>query len=59
MATAALHPSRATRRAVAGWISSGTTVLLAALVGVVAAAQLRLIASLLGETWFGARAWLR
>jgi|KBSMisStandDraft_5_1062788.scaffolds.fasta_scaffold06602_7 hypothetical protein len=59
MATAALHPSRATRRAVASWISSATTVLLAALVGVVAAAQLRLIASLLGETWLGARAWLR
>ena len=59
MATAAFHPSRAIRRAVASWISSATAVLLAALVGVVAAAQLRLIASSLGEIWFGARAWLR
>ena len=58
MATAALHPSRATRRAVASWISGMTTALLAALLGVVAATQLRLIAGLLRRTWFGP-AWLR
>ena len=58
MATAAPNPSRATRRAVASWISGVTTILLAALVGVVAATQLRLIASLISRTWFGP-VWLR
>jgi hypothetical protein len=62
MATAALRRSSATERmAVAGWISGGIAILLTALLGVVAATQLRLVAILLGEAWFGPgiRAWLR
>jgi hypothetical protein len=61
MATAALRRSPATgRMAVAGWISGGIAVLLTALLGVVAAAQLRLAATLLSRAWFGQglRVWL-
>jgi hypothetical protein len=47
--------------AVASLIWSGMVVLLTAMLGVVAATQLRLAAILLGEAWFGpsVRAWLR
>jgi len=61
MATAAFPCSPATeRKAVAGWISGGIAILLTALLGVVAAGQLRLAIALLGQTWFGPgmRAWL-
>ena len=61
MATAAFPRSSATeRKAVAGWISGGIAILLTALLGVAAAAQLRLAIALLGQTWFGPgiRAWL-
>jgi hypothetical protein len=62
MATVALRRSPATgRMAVASLIWSGMVVLLTAMLGVVAATQLRLAAILLGEAWFGpsVRAWLR
>lgn len=62
MATAALRRSPVTERmAVADWISGGIAILLTALLGVVAATQLRLAAMLLGQAWFGPgfRAWLR
>lgn len=62
MATAALRRSSVKERmAVAGWISGGIAILLTALLGVVAATQLRLAAMLLGQAWFGPgiRAWLR
>ena len=62
MATAAFPCSPATeRKAVAGWISGGIAILLTALLGAVAAAQIRLAAALLGRAWFGLdlHAWLR
>ena len=62
MATATSRRSPATERmAVAAWISGGIAILLTALLGAVAATQLRLAAILLGEAWFGPgiRAWLR
>ena len=62
MATVTLRRSPATgRMAVAAWISGGIAILLTALLGAVAATQLRLAAILLGEAWFGPgiRAWLR
>ena len=62
MATAALRRSPVRKRmAVARWISGGIAILLTALLGVVAATQLRLAAIVLGQAWFGPglRAWLR
>ena len=61
MATAACRRSSdREHKAVAGWISGGIAILLTALLGVVAAAQLRLAIAVLGRTWFGqsADAWL-
>jgi len=61
MATATFHrSSEIERKAVASWVSGGIAILLTALLGVAAAAQLRLAATLLGRAWFGQsiRAWL-
>lgn len=61
MATAALRRAPASEhKAVAGWISGGVAALLTAFLDVPAAAQLRLAAGLLGQTWFGPGtcAWL-
>lgn len=61
MATATLRRSPAMgRMAVAGWISGGIAILLAALLGVAAAAQLRFGIALLSRTWLGqgVRPWL-
>jgi hypothetical protein len=59
MATAALHHSPvAGRAAVASWIGDGIEILLTALLGTVAAAQLRMTAALIGQSrsvpWLGA-----
>ena len=59
MATAALHHSRMAGRAVvASWIGGGMEILLTALLGAAAAAQLRMTAALIGQSrslpWLGA-----
>ena len=59
MATAALHHSPvAGRAAVASWVSGGIEILLTALLGTVAAAQLRMTATVIGQSrsapWLGA-----